>query len=120
MVAEEKVGELVLLRRDPGAGTLKPINPRCMGDSLLRSDCDSTYSQGVRMYIVSKYQGQEGFNVKDSVDISAEMTSAKFCLAGPYTIYFFSSSSSRLSQFVPDPTEFVPLHTSKMLELSRS
>jgi hypothetical protein len=27
-----------------------------MGDSLLRSDCDSAYSQGVRMYIVSKYK----------------------------------------------------------------
>jgi hypothetical protein len=56
-----------------------------MGDSLLRVDCNSMYSQGVRMYVVSKYHDVEGFNLKESVDISGEMTKAKFCLvAGGY------------------------------------
>ena len=67
------------------AGSLKAVNPRCMGDSLLRSDCDSAYSQGVRMYIVSKYKEEVGFKVKGEVEISEEMQRAKFCLvAGGY------------------------------------
>lgn len=66
-------------------GTLKGVNPRCMGDSLLRSDCNSAYSQGVRMYVVSKYHDTEGFNLGESVDINEDMTKAKFCLvAGGY------------------------------------
>ena len=67
------------------AGTVKAVNPRCMGNSLLRADCNSVYSQGVRMYIMSKYHNVEGFKLKDSVDINHEMSRAKFCLvAGGY------------------------------------
>jgi hypothetical protein len=32
------------------------VTPRCSGESLLGVDCNSAYSQGVRMYIVSKYR----------------------------------------------------------------
>lgn len=113
---ETKRGELLFFE-----GNIGENSPECSGDLLLRndSDCDRLYSQGVREYVVNKYQRVAGFKLgKDYIPGEIhryinEMTTAKFCLVAGGNGFDMRLITSIDHGCVPLLTE---RHTSQPLE----